>query len=290
MTRKKFYTQKGIEGESPSFQTLNMTMQDKSYQSSRYNIFKVFLGFLKRIHWFTLLLLLILGWSGYQVVMRSPSKYPVVQEAIYKIKTWVDSIKQPSVSTLDPQVKENREPKHVAAFKAAQPISPAAEPIPVRPSKDHALKEDANEMKALEKRLVYMENSIKQLNLQMAALQRNARTLDHKVRRFSQSMHTTPKPYAGATPVQTNASPPQTDKTPPADPKPAQPNAKKKEEYSLHAIIPGRAWLNTPEGKIITVSLGSPLPPHGTVHFIDSEQHIVYCSTGTLIKFSTQDY
>lgn len=51
-------------------------------------------------------------------------------------------------------------------------------------------------------------------------------------------------------------------------------------EFILHAVIPGRAWLKSSTGQIITVTEGDPLGNYGKVLVIDSANNIVLTSAG----------
>ena len=56
--------------------------------------------------------------------------------------------------------------------------------------------------------------------------------------------------------------------------------AQSAQKLSLHAIVPGRAWLTDSNGKTISVSIGSELPYYGKVTKIDSSAGKVYMSSG----------
>ncbi len=73
--------------------------------------------------------------------------------------------------------------------------------------------------------------------------------------------------------------------TPPARRAPVAP----KPTYSIQAIIPGRAWLMSSQGKPLTVSKGSVVPGYGTVRLINAEVGRVFTSSGRVIRFSQAD-
>jgi len=54
--------------------------------------------------------------------------------------------------------------------------------------------------------------------------------------------------------------------------------------YTVHAIIPGRAWLKSSSGQIITVTEGDKIGDYGTVAVIDSNNGIVRTSSGIVLK------
>ena len=54
--------------------------------------------------------------------------------------------------------------------------------------------------------------------------------------------------------------------------------------YVIHAIIPGRAWLKSSTGQIITVAEGDTLGDYGTVAVIDASNNIVRTSSGVSFR------
>ena len=59
--------------------------------------------------------------------------------------------------------------------------------------------------------------------------------------------------------------------------------------YFVQAIIPGRAWLVSSQGKTITVRVGSILPGYGKVRTIDAQQGRVLMSSSKVFVFSQAD-
>lgn len=60
--------------------------------------------------------------------------------------------------------------------------------------------------------------------------------------------------------------------------------------YYIQAVIPGRAWLISANGRhTLTVREGTRLPGYGVVQLIDPNQGRVLTSSGQTIKFSQQD-
>lgn len=54
--------------------------------------------------------------------------------------------------------------------------------------------------------------------------------------------------------------------------------------YTVHAIIPGRAWLKSSSGQILTITEGDKLGNYGTVAVIDSANGLVRTSSGIIIR------
>jgi intracellular multiplication protein IcmG len=59
--------------------------------------------------------------------------------------------------------------------------------------------------------------------------------------------------------------------------------------YHLKALVPGRAWLQSPDGATTTVSIGDRLPGYGIIQMINTEQGIVTTSSGGVIQFGPKD-
>lgn len=59
--------------------------------------------------------------------------------------------------------------------------------------------------------------------------------------------------------------------------------------YHLKAVVPGRAWLESSDGTIVTVRPGSKLNDYGTVTEINDRQGIVKTDLGLVIKYGVGD-
>ena len=53
---------------------------------------------------------------------------------------------------------------------------------------------------------------------------------------------------------------------------------------SVHAIIPGRAWLKSKDGSTITVTEGDSLERYGKVLVIDASNGVVITSSGVTLR------
>lgn len=53
---------------------------------------------------------------------------------------------------------------------------------------------------------------------------------------------------------------------------------------TVHAIIPGRAWLKTRDGRTITVTEGDPVEGYGKVLAIDAPSGVVMTSSGVILR------
>ena len=55
-------------------------------------------------------------------------------------------------------------------------------------------------------------------------------------------------------------------------------------EYLVHAVIPGRAWLKSSSGQIITVTEGDSLGDYGKIALIDTANNLVRTSSGVVFR------
>ncbi len=60
-------------------------------------------------------------------------------------------------------------------------------------------------------------------------------------------------------------------------------------QYSLQAVIPGRAWLISSAGDTLTVREGTRIARYGVVRYIDAKRGRVLTSSGQMIQFSQND-
>ncbi|MAZ78042.1 MAG: hypothetical protein CMF39_05135 [Legionellaceae bacterium] len=59
--------------------------------------------------------------------------------------------------------------------------------------------------------------------------------------------------------------------------------------YFVQAVIPGRAWLKSPNGQSLTVTVGDTIPAYGQVLSIDSYSGSVVTSSGHVIQYAMQE-
>lgn len=64
---------------------------------------------------------------------------------------------------------------------------------------------------------------------------------------------------------------------------------KPKVVYYLKAVVPGRAWLESNDGNLITVKEGDALRGYGTINKIDANEGWVQTSSGLVIKYGKND-
>ncbi len=57
-----------------------------------------------------------------------------------------------------------------------------------------------------------------------------------------------------------------------------------KPEYKVHAVIPGRAWLKSTKGQIVTVTEGDSIGHYGKILVIDAPNGVVLTSSGVVFR------
>lgn len=62
-----------------------------------------------------------------------------------------------------------------------------------------------------------------------------------------------------------------------------------KMNYFVQAVIPGRAWLKSPNGQSLTVAAGDTIPGYGKVLSIDSYSGTVVTSSGQMIQYGINE-
>jgi len=62
-----------------------------------------------------------------------------------------------------------------------------------------------------------------------------------------------------------------------------------KRVYEVQAIIPGRVWLKTESGKIVTKREGDKLPGYGVIETIDAKRGHLITSSGDVIRHHPED-
>lgn len=77
--------------------------------------------------------------------------------------------------------------------------------------------------------------------------------------------------------------------TAPKKPKKVAKKAVAPKQYHVKAIVPGRAWLESSDGNLITLRVGDKLEGYGTIELISPRQGLVVTSTGAQIQYGVND-
>jgi len=174
-------------------------------------------------------------------------------------------------------------------MSAPKPIIQNTAPAPnqmIQTMPDNQMQDLINMQKSMQANLASMNDKMNQLNSQLSVLNSNNQALQQqlsdlmsKYQSLQQSINEA-MAAAKAKPQITHSLASRTR---------AYSAPVIKENYFIQAIIPGRAWLVSSQGKTITVRVGSLLPGYGRVARIDAQQGRVEMSSSKVFVFSQAD-
>lgn len=72
--------------------------------------------------------------------------------------------------------------------------------------------------------------------------------------------------------------------------KPKKKAAKPLAVYHIRAIVPGRVWIESADGRDVTLRVGDSLEGYGTVEVISPQQGMVLMSNGSYIQYGINDF
>jgi hypothetical protein len=272
-----------LPDQHPDFQTINVEPSDQSPTRQRFFPWKKLFDRIQRIHFFTFLLVIFLGASLYQVIRHSS------RPSYATARQWIQPIEKNLQKLF---VSDSQKVKNLTHLNPATPKSKKTQTISTNQTKI-----DNTKTLELEKHLASVQNYIEQLNQRLESIQQHRIETTQQLEIVSQAVnkHTQQLSEMNEQMLLSyrNTDIPVKEKSDLSNPNPqnlSEISSLSDEEedtprytYSVHAVIPGRAWLNREDGKILTVSIGSQLPNIGTVQAIDYEKNLVYFDSGYLI-------
>lgn len=138
---------------------------------------------------------------------------------------------------------------------------------------------NVNNIKQLETTISALNTTVEQLNKTINAMDNRILSLTETVDGLSQDLANVKKVMIDE---DMDLASPGTVKF--SNKKQTQPINNPAPSYTVHAIIPGRAWLKSSSGQIITVTEGDKIGDYGTVAVIDSANGLVRTSSGIILK------
>lgn len=173
--------------------------------------------------------------------------------------------------------------------EAAQPSSPLTQPseLPQQPLPSPSTHDDVElnqKLSVLEVSQQSMSTEVSTITNQLGGLNGNINTLSSQIAQLNQTI------VALSAKVESQA---QTIEIL-THPKPIKVKHRVRvgvpvTRYYIQAVIPGRAWLISPNGATLTVREGTSIPGYGKVKLIDPNQGRVITSSGQVIRFSQED-
>jgi hypothetical protein len=232
-----------------------------------------FLQAIKQFPWFSLFLLSLFSGGIYQIVTRQDSKaYTWFNHSIQHLKTRIQKMTTVSLHKKDKLDESEPSPLTSEPERAVEQTVLNTAPPP--------------DLLAYEEKLTALTQQVAAGQSVIYRLQEDHRTLSKQC----EDIHARLVVIEQAAAAREQAEPVQRQTETSDEARDSVDNQQQANHgYSVHAIIQGRAWLNTPGEKIVTVNIGSQLPPFGTVEQIDSDNKLVYFDQGQVIGPSTKD-
>ncbi len=138
---------------------------------------------------------------------------------------------------------------------------------------------NVNQIKSLDATITSLANSVNQLNKSVGAMDNRVLGLTETVDGLVQDLANVKRIMANEDLDLTS-----TNKIKYSNKNQTRPLSGETPEYAVHAIIPGRAWLKSSSGQIITVTEGDRVGDYGTVAVIDAANGIVRTSSGITFR------
>lgn len=123
-----------------------------------------------------------------------------------------------------------------------------------------------------EQEIKILKTELKQANQSLDSLQNNLQTLSASVQALSSQVQ-----LLTAAQIKASAAPA------------AKAKPEEKPQYFVKSLIQGRAWLETGDGKLITVKVGDELTGYGKITEISVQDGLVKTSSKTDIKYGPND-
>lgn len=127
-----------------------------------------------------------------------------------------------------------------------------------------------------------LKNTLKEISSSLAKINQSIGSMDNKVIGLTETVNVLSSDITGVKKVIAAEDLDIASKSQVAQARPTL--TYKAPEYVVHAIIPGRAWLKSASGQIITVAEGDVVGDYGTVAVIDAANNLVRTSSGVAFR------
>lgn len=162
-------------------------------------------------------------------------------------------------------------------------VASTPSPVPAAPGQLETLEDNTKKTQErlgkLETRFGELMDAMGTLNQNMNQLSREMSTVNDSIQKVNKDVKTLKDQNQAAPSLQT---PVQKQETKAAGPSPTVGSSAPM--LSVHAIIPGRAWLKSRDGSTITVTEGDSLDRFGKVLVIDASNGVVITSSGVTLR------
>lgn len=219
----------------------------------------------------------------------TPSANPKDDLGAFPDVDTVNKNEQPAANWFDEQIKQNESKPSMPSFNESKPATQAA---PVISGVD---KEELNNLESrLEtliaersvnqnKRLSSIESDIAKLSQRIADINAQVGSVNANLNQITATINEFGSQVSKLTEVQEQKQ----ERVKAQRAKQVQEEKKKQQAaptMSLHAIIPGRAWLRSDDGQITSVTEGDTVGRYGKVLRIDANEGVVVTSSGVVLR------
>jgi len=246
---------------------------------------------LKRKHWIVIAIVILVLLIGLLKMVGNKSPANDFEQIVPAAATANKSVIKKNQTDLI-QMPQQQQASSSVSEKSDLIVSPAAISAPVSSSSTPTdltraqLQSDMSSMANVESKLTQTLQVIQQQNVQLTQqlVEMNGRvqTLESAFNQSNQAVEGLAQQVVQLQSNPLNAKKPQSEKkfipTPAVD--------DEKPQYTVEAVVPQRAWLQTAEGNTVTVMVGDSLPGLGAVATIDPYSGNVTMSSGKVLKYA----
>ena len=202
-----------------------------------------------------------------QVPLQEPLATPPASQKI-EATEWTGFEK----NIFEEETKETKEPKDKVTLQTVMEKLESQE------------QETSERIKALEDTLTQMVETVSNIGQGVGKVGQDMNSLSTSVQTLSEEVKL----------LKSNAAPSKSMEPPPKEEQPFMPEKPKVQSqqssafsspiYRVHAIIPGRAWLKSNDGRTLTVTEGDTLEEYGKILVIDAPSGVVITSSGITLR------
>ncbi len=157
----------------------------------------------------------------------------------------------------------------------SQPVQPAPQTTAVNSETQEKVDLLSQENAAVDSEMKQVQADIQNLNQKIEQIAMGMNDLNNKLQSFSEQVQSLQEEKATNPAVKRQVA-----KKAIVAPQPA---------YYLKAVVPGRAWLQSKAGHLMTVKVGDRIAGYGTIQAINAESGWVGTSSGRVISYGPND-
>lgn len=205
---------------------------------------------------------------------------------VYMFLSWSSSKKTKGEEQAAAEMMPKKEVTAVPAPVVTQPMITAA---PAAPSQEQIAKIVSDQVQQSQDAV---QRKLDDLAQQLGSTRQDVATLTNNINQNKQDIATINQNLTGVTSALAEVNK-NIQKLTASKKKPIKKVKRKKmvppKPYHVKAVVPGRVWLESADGKEVSLRVGDSLPGYGTVELISPRQGMVITSTGAVIQYGVND-